>query len=73
MSFTEFLWKLLATAMVIGLMGIVVATHAEHGSTLQGCAHLVVGTCTLVTILAVILQIWQYKPRSRRHCGNMPP
>jgi uncharacterized membrane protein YsdA (DUF1294 family) len=72
MSFTEFLWKLLATAMVIGIIGIMVATRAEHGSTLQGYAHLVVGTCTLVTILAVILQIWQYKPRSRRRCGNMP-
>jgi Na+/serine symporter len=72
MSFTEFLWKLLATALVIGIIGIVVATYAEQGSTLQGYTHLVVGSCTLVTILAVILQIWQYKPRSRRHCGNMP-
>ena len=76
MSFTEFLWKLLATAMVIGIIGIVVANHAEHGSALQGYAHLVVGTCALVgvvsTMTAVLSHIWQYKPRSRRRCGNMP-
>jgi hypothetical protein len=70
MSFTEFLWKLLATAVVIGIIGIVVANHAQHGSALQGYAYLVVGTCTLVgvvsTIVAVVSHIWRYKPRSRR-------
>ena len=29
MSFTEFLWKLLATAVVIGMVGVWVALHAE--------------------------------------------
>lgn len=69
MSLTEFLWKLLATAMVFGIIGIFVATHAEHGSAFHGYAHLVVGTCTLVggvsAILAVVLHIWKYKPRRR--------
>ena len=76
MSFTEFLWKLLATAMVIGIIGVWAALHTESGSALQGYAYLVVGSCTLVggvsMIVAVISHIWRYKPRSRRCCGNMP-
>jgi hypothetical protein len=74
MRLTEFLWKLLATAVVIGSVGVWVALHAQSDSALQGYAHLVVGTCTLVglvsMIVAVILHIWQYKPRSRRGCLN---
>lgn len=74
MSFTEFLWKLLATAVVIGIIGIWVASHAQSDSALQGYAHFVVGMCTLVgvgsAITAVVLHIWKYKPRSRRGCLN---
>ena len=70
MSFTEFLWKLLATAMVIGIIGVWVALHAQGGSALQDYSYFVVGACTLAglasAILAVILHIWQYEPRSRR-------
>jgi hypothetical protein len=72
MSFTEFLWKLLATSVVVGIIGVWAALHTQSGSALQGYAYLVVGTCTLVgavsTLTAVVLHIWQYKPRSRRRC-----
>lgn len=70
MKFTEFCWKLLATAMVVGIIGVWVALHAESGSALQNYSYFVVGLCTLVGLvsatLAVITHIWQYKPRSRR-------
>ncbi len=74
MSFTEFLWKLLATAVVIGMVGVWVALHAESDSALRGYSYFVVGACTLVglgsMIIAVISHIWQYKPRSRRVCSG---
>jgi hypothetical protein len=70
MRFTEFLWKLLATAVVIGMIGVWVALHVESGSALRDYSYFVVGACTLVglvsAILAIILHIWQFKPRSRR-------
>ena len=70
MSFTEFLWKLLATAVVIGIIGIWAAVHAQHGSALRDYSYFVVGFCTLVglvsAIVAVISHIWQFKPRNRR-------
>lgn len=70
MSFTEFFWKLLATAVVIGMIGIWAALHAESGSALRDYSYFVVGACTLIglasMIVAVISHIWQYKPRSRR-------
>ena len=72
MSFTEILWKLLATSVVIGLIGVFTATHSDHGSTLQGFAYFVVGSCTLVggvsAITAIVSHIWTYKPSSRRGC-----
>ncbi|SHM32072.1 hypothetical protein SAMN05444321_5954 [Bradyrhizobium lablabi] len=74
MRFTEFLWKLLATAVVIGITGVWVALHAQSGSALRDYSYFVVGACTLVGLvsmmLAVISHIWQYKPRSRRHCAD---
>ena len=77
MSFTEFLWKLLATSVVIGLIGVFTATHSDHGSDLQGFAYFVVGTCTLVggvsAITAIVSHIWKYKPRSRRGCVSQNP
>jgi hypothetical protein len=70
MGFTEFLWKLLATAMVIGIIGIWTAVHAQSGSVLRDYSYFVVGFSTLVglvsAILAIILHIWQFKPRSRK-------
>jgi uncharacterized membrane protein YsdA (DUF1294 family) len=70
MRFTEFCWKLLATAVVFGIIGVWVADHAQSGSALRDDSYFVVGLCTLVglvsMILAVIAHIWQYKPRSRR-------
>ena len=76
MRFTEFLWKLLATAAVIGIIGVWAANHTQDGSALRDDSYFVVGLCTIVglvsAILAVILHIWQYKPRSRRRCGDMP-
>jgi hypothetical protein len=70
MSFTEFFWKLLATAVVIGIIGVAGADLAHSGSALRDYCYLVVGTCTLVAlvsaILAVISHIWGFKPRSRR-------
>jgi len=70
MRFTEFLWKLLATAVVIGMIGGWLALHAESGSPLRDYSHFVVGACTLVGFvsmtLAVISHIWGFKPRSRR-------
>lgn len=75
MGFIEFLWKLVATVVVFGIIGIVTANHAESGSALQGLSYFVVGSCALVgvvsTVTAVVSHIWQYKPRSRRRCGNM--
>lgn len=75
MGFVEFLWKLVATAVVFGIIGIWTASHAESGSALQGFSYFVVGSCALVgavsTILAVVLHIWRYKPRSRSRCGSM--
>lgn len=77
MSFTEFLWKLVATAMVIGIIGGVTANHAESGSDLQGFAYFVVGSCAFIgvvsTVLAVILHIWKYKPRRRSGCLDQSP
>ena len=74
MSFTEFLWKLAATSVVFGIIGIFTVNHAESGSDLQGFAYFVVGICALVggvsAITAVIAHIWKYKPRSRRGCLN---
>ena len=71
MRFTEFFLKLLATAVVIGIIGVWVALHAQSDSALQDYSYFVVGACTLVglvsMILAVISHIWQYKLRSRRH------
>lgn len=70
MSFTEFLWKLVATVVFIAIIGIVVANHADDGSALQGYAHFVVGSCALVglpaAIVAVLAHIWTYTPRGRR-------
>jgi hypothetical protein len=72
MGLIEFLWKLVATVVVFGIIGILTADHAESGSALQGFSYFVVGSCALVgvvsTITAVILHIWRYKPRSRRRC-----
>lgn len=74
MSFTEVLWKLVATVVFFGIIGIWTAIHAESGSALQGFSYFVVGSCTLVgavaTMTAVVSHIWKYKPRSRRGCGN---
>jgi hypothetical protein len=71
MSFTEFSWKLLATAVVVGIIGVWTADHAQSGSVLRDYSYFVVGLCALVglasAILAVISHIWKYKPRSRRH------
>jgi len=76
MGFIEFLWKLVATVVVFGAIGIFTAKHAESDSSLQGFAYFVVGICSLVAVVsaitAVVSHIWQYKPQSRRRCGNMP-
>jgi len=72
MGLIEFLWKLVATVVFIGIIGIVSASHAPTGSSLQGFSYFVVGSCSLIglsaTVLAVILHIWKYKPRNRSHC-----
>ena len=69
-GFIEFLWKLVATVVVFGIIGILTATHAESASALQGFSYFVVGSCAFVgvvsTILAVVSHIWRYKPRGRR-------
>ena len=76
-GFIEFLWKLVATVVVFGIIGIFTATHSESGSDLQGFGYFVVGFCSLLgvvsAILAVITQIWQYKPRSRRGSLDQHP
>lgn len=72
MGFIEFLWKLVATVVVFGIIGILTAHHAESGSALQGLSYFVVGSCALVgvlsTLTAVVSHIWRYKPPSRRRC-----
>jgi hypothetical protein len=77
MGFIEFLWKLVATVVVFGIIGILTANHAESGSALQGFSYFVVGSCVLVgvvsTMTAVVSHIWRYKPRSRRGCLNQNP
>ena len=77
MGFIEFLWKLVATVVVFGIIGIWTASHAESGSELQGFSYFVVGSCALVgaasTVTAVVSHIWQYKPRSRRGCLDQNP
>ncbi len=57
MSLIEFLWKLAATVVVIGIIGIVTANHAESGSALQGFAYFVVGSSALIGVVSTILAI----------------
>lgn len=70
MRFTEFFWKLLATAVVFGMIGVWVALHADSDSALRDYSYFVVGASTLVGLvsmtLAVLSHIWGFEPRSRR-------
>ncbi len=53
MGFIEFLWKLVATVVVFGIIGILTANHAESGSALQGFSYFVVGSCALVGVVSI--------------------
>lgn len=72
MGLIEFLWKLVATVVFIGLIGVVSASHAPTDSSLQGFSYFVVGSCSLIglasAVLAVVLHIWKYKPQNQRQC-----
>ena len=53
-GFIEFLWKLVATVVVFGIIGTLTASHAESASALQGFSYFVVGGCAFVGVVSTI-------------------